>query len=803
MSRLPRAVVRGGESVVTRKPLFSSDSKWLFVCCGNVVQVYSQKSRELVHVLSHHTSTVTGVQRSPDNFFQLFTVSLDGHVVLWDYTDATILKDIDFGVPIYNFALRPGNHSRKLCLVLNKDEEGDVKERVVKCVDWVMLTSRSSQTQSSEHVRDAHVLLHIAANAGIVLSAEGDYLVSYNKTQLLVYDFAADEVYNYRHNLSFTCLASHPVKQCIATGDQRGLIILWYDIFSANSKPITTKLHWHSHAVTSLCFTNAGIFLLSGGEESVLVLWQLDKNLKQFRPRVGASTIEQISCSPDGRHIAVSLQSNIIQILSGMDSSVDYTIGGLRTAKLQLNEDGVKTGLVVEPYTQCVVMNSHPGHLQFYSPEQNKLWMEHDVTEFNYVSRTFGKALVLTTVDHVSFSPDGSWMATVESREDTETSLDLKLKFWKFIKEELRYELNTCVDPPHYGLVMKLLFQPSKTDKHVSAVSVGNDGKIKTWKLQENNNGHSSWVLRSISYHQNEPASNAAFSEDGSLLAVVHPSCVTLWDSNTCELKTTFLPPYKTEVCRHVTFGHRSSAKYLVGGTDHYLTVWDLLTCSVYIFNPSSYIPLEVHSRLVEGRINGAVFRTRKADSVDGTLPSWLKQSELFFLDSKQILYSLGGGESREEAHIKQSMEIDQHPSAFEQIFGLNYAKPAVSRTKPSLTSQNHPVASTNKVLNQLLTTPAHVMPPLTSLCSEYLMSLLPPALSTDTHTDRSPTASRVISDDDKEVDGDSDSKSVMKESKDNVKMDTSREEQRTPLNNDTLDWLRDCFKDLLATNSS
>ena len=52
-------------------------------------------------------------------------------------------------------------------------------------------------------------------------------------------------------------------------------------------------------------------------------------------------------------------------------------------------------------------------------------------------------------------------------------------------------------------------------------------------------------------------------------------------------------------------------------------------------------------------------------------------------------------------------------------------------------------------------------------------------------------------------MDGDSDSKSVMKESKDNVKMDTSREEQRTPLNNDTLDWLRDCFKDLLATNSS
>ena len=61
-----------------------------------------------------------------------------------------------------------------------------------------------------------------------------------------------------------------------------------------------------------------------------------------------------------------------------------------------------------------------------------------------------------------------------------------------------------------------------------------------------------------------------------------------------------------------------------------------------------------------------------------------------------QILYSLGDSERREEARIKQvlkqyhmqsckyhdivllqSLEINQHPSAFEQIFGLNYAAPS------------------------------------------------------------------------------------------------------------------------------
>ena len=58
---------------------------------------------------------------------------------------------------------------------------------------------------------------------------------------------------------------------------------------------------------------------------------------------------------------------------------------------------------------------------------------------------------------------------------------------------------------------------------------------------------------------------------------------------------------------------------------------------TVYIFNPSSYTPLAVYSRLVEGRINGALFRRRKAEDVDRILPNWLLQSELFFLDSKQV----------------------------------------------------------------------------------------------------------------------------------------------------------------------
>ena len=53
-----------------------------------------------------------------------------------------------------------------------------------------------------------------------------------------------------------------------------------------------------------------------------------------------------------------------------------FTSNLVLVAKLQLDQDGVKTGITLQPYSQCLVMNSHPGNLQFYNIEQNRLWLE-------------------------------------------------------------------------------------------------------------------------------------------------------------------------------------------------------------------------------------------------------------------------------------------------------------------------------------------------------------------------------------------------------------------------------------------
>jgi NET1-associated nuclear protein 1 (U3 small nucleolar RNA-associated protein 17) len=95
---------------------------------------------------------------------------------------------------------------------------------------------------------------------------------------------------------ALTCLALHPTEEYFATGDEKGNIRLWYCLHDAVAVPKadvekrapTSTLHWHAHAVSALTFTPNGAYLLSGGEESVLVIWQIHSGKREFVPRVGA-----------------------------------------------------------------------------------------------------------------------------------------------------------------------------------------------------------------------------------------------------------------------------------------------------------------------------------------------------------------------------------------------------------------------------------------------------------------------------------------------------------------------------------
>ena len=139
-----------------------------------------------------------------------------------------------------------------------------------------------------------------------------------------------------------TCLTFHPTEDYFATGDEQGQIRLWYCLNTQISlgtgggekRAQTTMMHWHAHAVSSLAFTSNGAYLLSGGEERVLVMWQIHSAKKEFIPRLG-SAILSITVRPgeDEEEYLLGLADGSYIFISSGSLSVCRSISRIRLGK--------------------------------------------------------------------------------------------------------------------------------------------------------------------------------------------------------------------------------------------------------------------------------------------------------------------------------------------------------------------------------------------------------------------------------------------------------------------------------------
>lgn len=131
------------------------------------------------------------------------------------------------------------------------------------------------------------------------ISASGNWLIVIGGHYVYVTRTSSTSAFTkYDSPERLTALIAHPNEDYFATGDAIGQIRLWYCLSdedgsnqstrNSSYKSQTTAMHWHAHAVSSLAFTPNGSYLISGGEESVLVIWQLHSGKREFVPRVGA-----------------------------------------------------------------------------------------------------------------------------------------------------------------------------------------------------------------------------------------------------------------------------------------------------------------------------------------------------------------------------------------------------------------------------------------------------------------------------------------------------------------------------------
>ncbi|XP_046846003.1 WD repeat-containing protein 75-like [Xenia sp. Carnegie-2017] len=805
--------------------VFSKDSKSLFCACGCQLKKYCVSTGELVSVYEGHNDQVTDLCINPNNQLQLISCSLNGDVYFWDILDGSIITKCKSQYSLHGVTVHK-DHPNTLFIVKRNDKRKDK-----------FLFGKSSLSSENKGLHEVNSCLKfdkickiISCPDAFCFSEKGEQVAVVSKHNLQIWYFKEEILQRHYCKAEITSVAYHPHDACIATGHDNGKIFIWKNI-KLDSEPIRSKLHWHAHSVASLKFSHDGAYLYSGGEESVLVFWQVDSNHKQFKPRLGAP-IAHICNSDDDALIAVSHVDNVINLVSAVDLSVVNVVQGLTRA------NKVYSGLVADPCSKSLVLNNKDGSLQFYRPETDCLSFTLDIVQQNYISRLKNTPLQLIVVEHVKFSDDGSWLATIERRDDGKMTPENRLKFWKYNKKSQRHVLNTCIDPPHEGKVISMEFQPG-TSKTQLAMSASIDGKFKIWivKQQHDINEYlESWHCQSVGYFRDEPVSDAAFSSDGSLLAVVYGKVITLWDPYINEQKKTLCSPFAENI-RNIAFGRKVCSHILLATTKHYFMAWNLLSCGVlwstkaevlsilpdpcsylvttfvkgakqqidvYIFDARSVIPLAIEMDVIkDSQFLAAAFQLNTRGLTVPNKNDNITMAKLFYMSKKQILYTIDDVHSDEVFPKKGSENMSEDVnSEFHRVFGVSQKQDQTSTvTDPARIYRN--TSASSKVIREMLSAPSHALPPVKSLCSKLLHSLL---ISKERN---SVTAEHedVTSDDDdmKEMDIGEDETSSDEDIADSDKLDTkiTIEVQEGYLNRDDdlpttdFDWMKEIFQNM------
>ena len=356
-----------------------------------------------------------------------------------------------------------------------------------------------------------------------------------------------------------------PTSVDIVTGGLRGSVYVYRDLLASLIQkerkkhmptPVAQHLHWHRTGVGAvkwsadgMCpwplslvvkiLTYLGNYVISGGAETVLALWQLDTGQKQLLPHLSAS-IESVVVSPSGVSYAIRLADNSAMVVSTAELQPTFNVSGIQvTASRPPSTYVPDLPRVTEPINSlsmlrrpaAVVSRSNvgqlllavPGELSFrfgISGTKNAAYLQ--TLDIRSGSQAARQALTRTKVTDKNIGPeantieepnvvllqtshDGQWLATVEEwipprqdvlflatdEQDTIEKqilrMEIYLKFWQWDDVSQQWELVSRIEAPHHssdhssqsrGRIYDLLEDPSSP----GFSTIGDDGIVKIWR---------------------------------------------------------------------------------------------------------------------------------------------------------------------------------------------------------------------------------------------------------------------------------------------------------------------------------
>ncbi|GMM37751.1 Nan1 protein [Saccharomycopsis crataegensis] len=335
----------------------------------------------------------------------------------------------------------------------------------------------------------------------------------------------------------------------VAIGLYSGVVEVLYNFVAASSDNSNNSkiLRWHMNPVGALNFTKDSNYLLTGGQEKVLVFWQIASDKLQFLPRLNGN-ISQISTNyfpPDNdstkNNDGIDYYTLVLDIPSSQNNDFDVLVlnsieltSRLSITSLKLNTKNPVASLnkekkrlltgngddklpkilkIQKDYTLSgsSEINSVDKNLYMLSGSEIQsfsLLKNEQMSSLNVVPKiSIGKVkteLNLTDpkVNLFKFTEDGEWLITVDEYETpsvdnliTKGEVSYSLKFWKRTNdaegknssENHHWELATKIVDPHGANVkiLEIVTAPSGYFKGTAFLTADAKGGIRLWRPQQ------------------------------------------------------------------------------------------------------------------------------------------------------------------------------------------------------------------------------------------------------------------------------------------------------------------------------
>ncbi|KAG2302987.1 hypothetical protein Bca52824_031638 [Brassica carinata] len=476
-------MIRGGSSYVTSPPSFSNDAKKLLVCTGNTVSVFSAATGLKVTIFQpRHTAAVTTLIVVPAStaaekiLCYCWTASLDGTIRHWDFSGPELLKTI--GCPCSHLLYDGG--TKIYSYQSFRRDFWNLPQVQNPCIGCSFRRVKECSFQEAD-----------------ITSHKGHQCVSFPSHE------EDDSCWRCNGKSVDSCWRGFGNRK-LALGSQKKKVRSVVDLDNPGVRDgddAESSTTWHWHSAEGTCRLQA-----RHRKEEIFT-----KN------RVSLVVFHVVTRSN-------SFFYNQIHLLKMPSMEILRTISGIKPPpSLPKMYEGLASTVAFDRSSGVAVLCAENYCVQSYDLLNDRGISEVQVCERNH--QPGDEITVVVTA--VALSLDGSVMSTTEVKlpEDGIGGL-VYLKFWVSEPDNKTFTLSTIVYESHKEAGVSVIALHLTRSM---AVSTSFGGDFKIWVCNSDKDSswtcHACWVIQVI-----KPMTAAAFSGDGSVLAVAAENVITLWN---------------------------------------------------------------------------------------------------------------------------------------------------------------------------------------------------------------------------------------------------------------------------------